>query len=117
MQIDQQRHKSPLPLTPHKVNAMIAFMELPKRKSSVDEPFKAVYENGVLKPLRPLRLKEKTEVIVTLHSERRWRSDLERLLRRMKSRTKTISQKEIEAEISKARAEVKAARRAARRSA
>jgi len=96
---------------------MIACMALPKRKSSVGGPFKAVFENGVLKPLRPLRLKEKTEVIVTLHPERRWRSDLERLLRRMKSRTKTISQKEVEAEISKARAELRATRRAARRSA
>jgi predicted DNA-binding antitoxin AbrB/MazE fold protein len=92
-------------------------MALPKRKSAVDEPFKAVFEKGVLKPLRPLRLKDKTEVIVTLHPERRWRSDLERLLRRMKSRTKAIPQREIEAEITKARAEVKATRRAARRSA
>jgi predicted DNA-binding antitoxin AbrB/MazE fold protein len=92
-------------------------MALPRRKVSVDEPFKAVFVNGVLKPLRPLRLKENTKVIVTLHPERRWRSDLERLLCRMKNRTKAIPQREIEAEITKARAEVKAIRRAARRSA
>ena len=92
-------------------------MALPKRKLSVDETFKAVFEKGVLKPLRPLRLKEHTEVIVTLHPERRWRSELERLLRRMKNRTKAILQRETEAEITKARTEVKANRRAARRSA
>jgi len=83
----------------------------------VDQPFKAVFEKGVLKPLRPLRLKEKTEVIVTLHPTRRWRNELERLLRRMNRRTKAIPQRETEAEITKARAEVKANRRAARRSA
>ena len=92
-------------------------MQLPKRKSSVEEPFKAVFKKGVLKPLRPLRLKENTEVIVTLRSEERWRSDLDRLLRRMKNRTKAFAQRETEAEITKARAEVKANRRAARRSA
>ena len=96
---------------------IIEFMALPKRKLSVDEPFKAVFEKGVLKPLRPLRLKEKTKVILTLHPERRWRKELERLLRRMKSRTKAIPQREIEAEVTKARAEAKANRRAARRSA
>jgi predicted DNA-binding antitoxin AbrB/MazE fold protein len=92
-------------------------MAFPKRKFSVDETFKAVFEKGVLKPLRPLRLKEKTEVILTLHPERRWRKELERLLRRMKRRTKAIPQRDIEAEVTKARAEVKANRRAARRSA
>jgi predicted DNA-binding antitoxin AbrB/MazE fold protein len=96
---------------------IIDVMALPKRKSSVDETFKAVFEKGVLKPLRPLRLKEKTEVILTLHPERGWRKELERLLRRMKSQTKAIPQSEIEAEITKARAEAKANRRAARRSA
>lgn len=89
-------------------------MALPK-KDSLDGPFKAVFEKGVLKPLRPLRLKEHTEVIVTLHPERLWRSELARLLRRMKNRTKAIPQRETEAEITKARAEVKANRRAVRR--
>ena len=96
---------------------IIAPMALSKKKLSVDETFKAVFEKGVLKPLQPLGLKEKTEVIVTLRPERRWRTDLERLLRRMKSRTKAIPPKEVEAEITKARAEVKAKRRAVRRSA
>ena len=92
-------------------------MALPKRKFPSQETFKAVFERGVIKPLRPLRLKEKTPLIVTLHPERRWQGDLDRLLRRMKARTKDISQRDIEAEITRARAEVKAKRRATRRSA
>ncbi len=92
-------------------------MAFSKRKITEEQTFRAVFEKGVLKPLRPLRLKEKTEVIVTLNPERRWRRDLGHLLRRMKSRTKAIPQREVEQEITKARAEVKADRRAARRSA
>jgi len=44
-----------------------------------------------------------------------FRKDFDRLLRRMRSRTKAISQGGIEAEVSQARAEVKAQHRAARR--
>jgi len=76
---------------------------------------KAVYEKGVLRPLRPLQLKEQSRVLITLYPERRWRNDFDRLLRRMKSRTKAIRQDVIDAEVSRARAEVKAKRRGARR--
>ena len=92
-------------------------MVLPKRKIPTEETIKAVFENGVLRPLQPLRLKEKSRVTITLLPETKWRRDFERLLRRMKARTKAIPQREIEAEITQARAEVKAKRRAARRSA
>lgn len=88
-----------------------------KSRRSVEETFRAVYEKGVLRPLQPLRLEEQSRVLVTLNREPRWRKDLERLLRRMKTRTKTIPQEVIEAEVTQARAEVKAKQRAARRSA
>lgn len=81
----------------------------------MEETFRAVYENGVLRPLQPLRLKEQSHVLVTLYPERQWRYQFERLLRRMKTRTKAIPQEVIEAEVTRARAEVKAKRRAARR--
>jgi hypothetical protein len=71
----------------------------------------------VLRPLRPLRLKEQSRVLITLYPERKWRNDFALLLRRMKRRTKTIRQDVIEAEVTRARAEVRAKRRAARRSA
>ena len=96
---------------------IIRFMALPKKIHPVEETVRAVYEKGVLKPLRPLRLKERSRVLITLYPERRWRNEFERVLGRMKARTKATPQNAIEAEVTRARAEVKAKRRAARRSA
>ena len=81
----------------------------------MQETFRAVFENGVLRPLRPIRLKEKSRVLVTLYREAQWHAEFERLLRRMRARTRGIPQRVIEAEITRASAEVKAKRRAARR--
>ena len=88
-----------------------------KREISTDQTFQAVFEKGVLRPLKPLALKEKSRVTVTLCGESKWRQDFDRLVRKMRRRTRGHSQQEIEAEITQARAEVKATRRAARRSA
>lgn len=92
-------------------------MALPKRIRPGEETVKAVYEKGVLRPLRPLQLKEQSRVLITLYPERRWRNDFDRLFRRMKALTKAIPQDVIEEEVTRARAEVRAKRRAARRSA
>jgi len=92
-------------------------MALSKKMAPLGETFHAVFENGVLRPLHRLRLKQKSRVLVTLYPEPRWRNELERLLTRMKSRTKAVPQEVVEAEITRARTEVKAKRRAARRSA
>ena len=86
-----------------------------KSRRSVEETFRAVYEKGVLRPLQPLRLEEQSHVLVTLNREPRWRKDFERLLRRMRTRTKAVPQEVIEAEVTQARAEVRAKHRAARR--
>ena len=86
-----------------------------RKSRPAEETFRAVYENGVLRPLQPLRLKEQSQVLVTLNREPQWRKDFERLLRRMRARTKAIPQELIEAEVTQARAEVKAEHRAARR--
>jgi predicted DNA-binding antitoxin AbrB/MazE fold protein len=91
-------------------------MSLPRKILPAEETVKAVYEKGVLRPLQPLRLKEQSRVLITVYPERRWRNDFDRLLRRMKARTKAIPQDVIEAEVTQARVEVKAKRRAARRS-
>ena len=74
-------------------------MPIHKRETSAQQTFQAVYENGVLRPLRPLALKEKSRVTVTLRDERKWRADFDRLMRKMNRRTRGISQAEIEAEI------------------
>ena len=92
-------------------------MAIQKRETSIDKTFQAVFEKGVLRPLEPLRLKEKSRVTVILCQESQWRNDFERLMRKMSQRTRAIPQREIEAEITQARADVKATRRAARRSA
>lgn len=86
-----------------------------KKARPAEETFRAVYENGVLRPLQPLRLKEQSRVLVTLYPEPEWRNAFERLLRATKARTKAVPQEAIEAEVTRARTEVKAKRRAARR--
>jgi predicted DNA-binding antitoxin AbrB/MazE fold protein len=82
----------------------------------MERTFQAVFEKGVLRPLRPLHLKDKSRVTITLCRESKWRQDFESLMRKMSRRTRTVTQKDIEAEVSQARAEVKATRRADRRS-
>jgi predicted DNA-binding antitoxin AbrB/MazE fold protein len=104
-------------LPKNKRAAILTFMTAPKQLSPAGETFHAVFENGALRPLKPLRLKEKSRVLVTVYPELQWRSEFERLRRKMTARTKAISQEVIEAEVTQARAEVKAKRRAARRSA
>ena len=81
----------------------------------MEQTFRAIFENGVLRPLRPIRLKEKSHVLVTLHRESEWRDEFEGLLRKMKIRTKATPQEIIEEQVTCARAEVKAKRRAHRR--
>ena len=90
-------------------------MALSRRDYPMEKTFRAVFENGVLRPLQPLRLKDKSHVLISLCPEPRWRNELERLLRRMRARTKAIPQELIEAEVTQARAEVKAEHRAGRR--
>jgi predicted DNA-binding antitoxin AbrB/MazE fold protein len=81
----------------------------------MEQTFRAIFQNGVLRPLRPIRLKEKSHVLVTLHQESEWRDEFESLLRRMKARTKATPQQIVEEQVTRARAEVKANRRAHRR--
>jgi len=88
-----------------------------KRETPIERTFQAVFENGVLRPLEPLRLKERSRVTVFLCQESKWRNDFERLMRKMSRRTRAIPQKDIEAAVTQTRADVKARRRAARRSA
>lgn len=92
-------------------------MGTPKRDTSSEQTFQAVYEKGVLRPLSPLGLRENSRVTITLRGDSKWRSDFDRLMRKMSRRTRGVSQKEIETEVTQARAEVKATRRATRRTA
>ena len=80
-----------------------------------EQTFRAIFQNGVLRPLRPIRLREKSHVLVTLYQESEWRGEFENLLRRMKIRSKATPQQIVEEQVTRARAEVKARRRAHRR--
>ena len=81
----------------------------------MEQTFRAIFQNGVLRPLKPIRLKEKSHVLITLHRESEWRDEFEGLLRRMRLRTKAVPQQVVEEQVTRARAEVKARRRAHRR--
>jgi predicted DNA-binding antitoxin AbrB/MazE fold protein len=88
-----------------------------RKTHPTEETLKAVNENGELRPLERLRLKEQSQVLVTVHGEPQWQEEFNRLIRKMRARTRAIPQELIEVEVTQARAEVKAKRRAARRSA
>lgn len=76
---------------------------------------RAVYENGVLKPLGRVRLSERQVCVVSIYPEDQWRADFDALLKRTHKRTRRFSSREIEADITAARSEVRAKRRATRR--
>ena len=78
---------------------------------------RAVYENGVLKPLERVRMSERKICLLSIYPEEEWRKDFEALLNRIHRRTRRHASVDIEADITAARAEVKAKRREARRSA
>ena len=83
----------------------------------MEQTFRAIFQDGVLRPLKPIRLKEKSHVLITLQPESEWRDEFEGLLRRMRPRTKATPQQIVEEQVTYARGEVKAQRRAHRRSA
>lgn len=62
----------------------------------------AIYEHGVLRPLKPLHLSEKEKVCVMVTPIVFWRKELESLLRRVHKRTAKFSAKEIEADVTRA---------------
>jgi len=81
----------------------------------MEQTFRAIFQNGVLRPLKPIRLKEKSHVLITLQRESEWQDEFEGLLRRMRLRTKATPPQIVEEQVTYARAEVKAKRRAHRR--
>jgi predicted DNA-binding antitoxin AbrB/MazE fold protein len=78
---------------------------------------RAVYENGVLKPLERVRMSERKVCLLSIYPEAEWRKDFKALLTRVHRRTRRHASADIEAEVTAARAEVKSKRREARRSA
>jgi len=71
------------------------------------ESIEAVYENGLLKPLKPVDLKEHERVEIIIISKSRWASDFKKLLNVVHKRTKRFAPEEIETDISSAYREVR----------
>jgi predicted DNA-binding antitoxin AbrB/MazE fold protein len=70
-----------------------------------------IFEDGVLKPLRPLRLKNHERVDIAILSKTAWARAFRNLLRSIHARPSSLRPPEIEEEISRAREEVKKSRR------
>ncbi len=77
---------------------------------------RAVFENGMLKPLDRLRVGEHKVCLVSVYPEETWRKDFEALMRRLHRKTSRHCRSQIEDDITAARAGVNAKRREARRS-
>lgn len=70
------------------------------------EFIEAIYENGVLKPLKPIDLEEHERVEIIITSKSRWASEFKKLLDIVHERTKKFTSEEIEADITQAYREV-----------
>ena len=70
------------------------------------EFIEAIYENGVLKPLKPIDLKEHERVEIIITSKSPWASEFKKLLDIVHERTKKFTSEEIEADITQAYREV-----------
>ncbi len=73
---------------------------------TLPEFIEAIYENGVLKPLKPIDLKEHERVEIIITSKSRWASEFKKLLDIVHERTKKFTSEEIEADITQAYREV-----------
>ena len=78
---------------------------------------RAVFENGMLRPLERVRFGERKVCLVSIYPEDEWQKDFEALLARMCRKARRHAPADIEDDITVARAEVKARRRETRRSA
>ncbi len=73
----------------------------------LSEPIEAIYQNGVLRPLKPIDLKEDEKVEIIITSRSRWASEFKKLLDTVHERTKEFPPEEIETDISRAYREVR----------
>ena len=72
----------------------------------------AVYENGVFKPVKKLRLKDKQQVQIQILDDEDWQKKFDRVLKSVRNKTAKFSSKEIEADIEEAIREVRRTKRA-----
>lgn len=81
----------------------------------MEHVIRAIYENGVFKPLQRVQLDQRKICLLSIYPEEKWQKDFEALIRRIQKRTQRYDSKTIETDITTARAEAKSKRREARR--
>ncbi|MCX5885276.1 MAG: antitoxin family protein [Proteobacteria bacterium] len=72
----------------------------------------AVFENGVFRPVKKIRLKERKKVQIQILSDDDWQKRFERALKSIRSKTAGFPPEEIEADIREAIKEVRERKRA-----
>ena len=70
---------------------------------------RAIFENGVLRPLDPLDLPDRSEVELAIQAPDPWAKEFRALLDRVHAKTRRFSGDEIEADITRASRESRSA--------
>ena len=71
----------------------------------------AVFEDGVFKPVKKLRLKDKKQVKIQILNDEDWQIKFDRVLKAIRAKTAGFPTAEIEADVEKAVNEVRNRRR------
>lgn len=63
---------------------------------------KAIYERGILRPLEPLDLPDRSEVELAIQAPDHWMKEFKEILSKVHDKTRRFSSEEIEADITAA---------------
>lgn len=72
----------------------------------------AVYENGVFRPAKKIRMKDNQKVQIQILSKDDWQIRFDKALRSIRSKAARFTEQEIQADVEEAIKEVRAERRA-----
>lgn len=78
-------------------------------EDAVSRVIRAIFENGVLRPLEPLDLPDRSEVELAIQAPDHWAKEFRGLLDRVHAKTRQFSGEEIEADITAASREPRSA--------
>lgn len=72
----------------------------------------AIFEDGVFKPIKKIRLKDKQQVQIQILSDEDWQIRFNKALKAIRAKTAAFPTEEIEADVNEAIREVRSRRRA-----
>lgn len=81
-------------------------------KKTMSKVIEAIYENGVFKPDKKLRMKEHQKVRIQILPNDDWKEKFDKALRSIRSKAARFTEQEIQADVEEAIKEVRAERRA-----